>query len=73
MPDPAPHIHEREDEDFYILDSGLNCQIGERTRLPSLALSHEGGSLSWTRSGIYVCPSRAQHVAIDPWSSCGTS
>ncbi len=32
MPDPAPHIHEREDEDFYILDSGLNCQIGERTR-----------------------------------------
>jgi len=32
MPDPAPHIHEREDEDFYILDSGLNCHIGERTR-----------------------------------------
>ena len=29
-------------------------QIGERTRFPSLALSHEGGSLSWTRSGAMV-------------------
>jgi hypothetical protein len=55
MPDPAPHIHEREDEDFYILDSGLNCQIGERTRpqarlcLPRVALRSAFLHLSFSR------------------------
>jgi quercetin dioxygenase-like cupin family protein len=28
---PPPHIHEREDEAFYILEGELNFQIGERT------------------------------------------
>lgn len=36
------------------LDQLAAEHIGERTRLPSMALSHEGGSLSWTRSGAMV-------------------
>jgi hypothetical protein len=36
------------------LDQWAAEQIGGRTRFPSLALSHEGSGLSWTRSGAMV-------------------
>ena len=51
----APHPERRAGfRNTVSLDQVAAAQLGERTRFPSLALSCEGFSLSWTRSGAIV-------------------
>src|SRR5262245_30325218 len=58
----APHPESRAGfRNSISLDQFAASHIGGETRFPSLALSNEGFSLSWTRSGAIV-PS-------DPWPS----
>ena len=51
----APHPENRAGfRNTISLDQFAAEHVGDRTRFPSLALSHEGSSLSWTRSGAIV-------------------
>jgi hypothetical protein len=51
----APHPENRAGfRNTISLDQFAAERLGDQTRFPSLALSHEGHSLSWTRSGALV-------------------